>query len=43
MGFAPGQKRRASVWFTTTTGGDCAVSESASGRPASRGIPIAAK
>src|ERR1035438_3726854 len=39
----PGQKRRASVWLTTATGADCAVSESVTARPAKRGIPMATK
>ena len=43
MALPPGQKRRARVWLTTTTGGDCAVSESARARPASSGIPMALK
>ena len=43
MALPPGQKRRARVWLTTITAGDCAVSESARARPATRGIPMAPK
>jgi len=41
-GFPAGQKRRASVWFTTITGGAWLVSESANRAPSS-GNPIVRK